>query len=311
MGRTRNAITAAVALALAWQADNAVAEKRDQPARATRLPQVLAPRAVVMDVATGTELFAKNSQEIGGIASTGKIFVAMVVRRRGIVLDGVTEITKVDRDYARGGARTRLHVRHSFKNIDLLRAMLIASDNRAPTALGRAVGLDPAGLIAAMNDLAAQLGLPNTRFTDPSGLRGNVSTAREMAIAFKTALHDPVLLEIMKTRRVTLRSIHSRPRRITYRNTNKALHRTQYRVEGGKTGFTKMAGYCLVIAAHIAGRDIIMVFLGERKKSARYTDFHRLARWLTESGIPQSDNLPTITGKSSVIPAAATGMGSL
>src|SRR5690606_13891301 len=146
------------------------------------LPNVLAPQAVVMDLATGAEIFGKGSQEVAGIASTTKVFVALAVRRRGIDLDGVTEITREDRDFARGGARTRLEGRHSFKNIDLLRAMLIASDNRAPTALGRAVGLTPDGLVAAMNELARELGLVNTQFTDPSGLRGNVSTARDMAL---------------------------------------------------------------------------------------------------------------------------------
>jgi len=65
--------------------------------------------------------------------------------------------------------------------------MLIASDNRAPTALGRAVGLDADQLIAADEQVAKELHLKRTKFTDASGLRGNVSTAREMAIALRAA----------------------------------------------------------------------------------------------------------------------------
>ena len=88
----------------------------------------------------------------GAIASTTKIFVAMAVRKKGLDLDGWTEIT---RDDVKPGARRRAnparHPAESFKNKDLLRAMLMASDNRAPTALGRAAGHDADELIAAMN----------------------------------------------------------------------------------------------------------------------------------------------------------------
>lgn len=284
---------------------------RIAPLTTDGLPNVQAAAAVVMDAATGAEVYGKNSQEVTGIASTTKIFVAMVVRRKNIDLDGVTEITKADRDFARGGARTRLEVRHSFKNLDLLKAMLVASDNRSPTALGRAVGLDADGLVAAMNELARELGLAHTKFTDPTGLRGNVSTAREMAIAFKAALEDPLLAEIMGTQEVKVRSIHSRPLSIYYRNTNDALYSKRYQVTAGKTGFTDGAGYCLLIAAEIAGRKIIMVFLGEKEKLTRYGDFRRVADWLSSGKMPRLDSVPRIIGKSAIIRAVASGKGSL
>ena len=285
--------------------------KTIEPLTKDGLPNVQADRAVVMDLATGAELFGKNSQKVGGIASTTKIFVAMVVRRHDIDLDGATEITRVDRDHAIGGARTRLDIRHKFKNIDLLRAMLIASDNRAATALGRAVGLNPEQLIAEMNKLARELGLPNTRFVGPSGLRENTSTPREMVIALKAALEDPVIAKIMRTRQVTVRSIHSKPLRIVYHNTNRSLHSDRHEVTGGKTGFTRFAGYCLVISARIAGRDVIMAFLGEKDELTRYGDFNRVAQWLQKGDLPALASLPTITGQSAIIRAGAMGIGSL
>ena len=77
-------------------------------------------------------MFGKDADEVRPIASTTKIFVAMVVRKRGLDLDGWTTIDKTDVRYAKGGARTRLDLEETFRNRDLLRAMLIASDNRAP-----------------------------------------------------------------------------------------------------------------------------------------------------------------------------------
>ena len=281
------------------RAKGAGRDKPIAPLTADGLPNVQADLAVVMDMETGAELFARRSTEAGGIASTTKVFVALVVQRRNLDLDGVTKIERVDCRYARGGARTRLEIRHSFKNIDLLRAMLIASDNRAVTALGRAVGLDPDGLVAAMNDLARELGLSGAHFTDPTGLRGNVATPRDMALAFKAALADPLLATIMSTRQVSVQSIHSRPQRFTYSNTNRALHSKRHEVLAGKTGYTEKAGYCLVIAARIARREVIMVFLGERDELTRYGDFNRVASWLVSGKVPALGSLPVITARTS------------
>lgn len=264
-----------------------------EPLTAAGLPNVQARASLVMDLATGGEVYAKDPDQPAAIASTSKIFVAMAVRRRGIDLAAATEITRLDRDHARGGARTRLEVGWHYRNLDLLHAMLVASDNRAPTALGRAVGLAPDELIAAMNDLARDLGLRRTHFTDPSGLRGNVSTAREMAIAFRAALADPVLAEILGIREVTVRPVRGRGQ-VHYRNSNRALHSERYQVLGGKTGFTRAAGYCLLIAARVNGRTVLMVFLGEEHELTRYGDFGRVARWMQDGRAPAPDTLPDV-----------------
>lgn len=257
-------------------------------------PKVASQRVMVMDAETGAVLFAKNERQVAAIASTGKIFVGLVASARNIDLDKATKMTKVDRNYARGGARTRLSVNHSFNNLNLLRAMLIASDNRAPTALGRAVGLSPKQLIAEMNKTARRLGLKDTKFTDPSGLRGNVSTARDMALALRAALADPLLAKVMGTRDVHIRATHKRAKRIYYRNTNQVLHNDKYEVLGGKTGFTRKAGYCLLVAARVDGREVMMVFMGGKSKNTRFRDFYRVVKWIAGGNAPDIDSAPKI-----------------
>lgn len=250
------------------------------------LPNVQSAAAIVVDTASGAVLYEKDADEQRPIASTGKIFVAMVVRKRGLDLEALTEITEVDKKLARGGARTRLWEGHKFRNIDLLRAMLIASDNRAPSALGRAVGLDADALLAAMNELAVELGLQQTRFTCTCGLRGNESTAREMALAMRAAMSDPLIAEIMGTEQVTVDSVHAKPRRIHYTNTNRSLRSGRREVLGGKTGYTDAARYCLVIAAKVDGREVHMTFLGAEGKLTRFGDFNRVAQWMEDGGAP-------------------------
>src|SRR5215207_7555562 len=128
-------------------------------ARADNLPEVKSKSVVVIDAETGAEIFGKDADEIRPIASTTKIFVALAVRKKALDLDAWTEITRADVKQARGGARTRLDIRRVFRNRDLLRAMLIASDNRAPSALGRAAGMTPDQLVDAMNGIAKDLHL--------------------------------------------------------------------------------------------------------------------------------------------------------
>lgn len=238
----------------------------------------------MIDAATGAEIFGKDADEIRAIASTTKIFVAMAVRKKGLDLAGFTEITKVDAHAARGGSRTRLEVGELYRNEDLLRAMLVASDNRAPTALGRAAGMDPDELVAAMNGIAKDLHLTRTKFTDPTGLRGNVSTAREMALALRAALADDELRHVMAEEHVQVIA-KGRRRGIEYGTTNQPLLAHRYDVIGGKTGYTDAAGYCFITGAKIDGRDVVLAFLGAEGKLTRFGDFNRVAAWL-DRGAP-------------------------
>lgn len=248
-------------------------------AYAKDLPEIKSHAAIVIDADTGAEIYGKDADEVVPIASTTKIFVAMAIRKKGFDLDGWTDITKTDAKYAKGGARTRLDVGQTFKNKDLLRAMLIASDNRAPTALARAAGLDPDQLVDAMNDVAKQLHLKRTKFTDPTGLRGNVSTAREMALALHAALEDDVLKGVMAETEVDVVSKDGYAK-ITYKSTNIPLRAHKWDVIGGKTGYTEKAGYCFVTEARFDGRNVVTAFYGAEGKLTRFGDFNRVAEWI-------------------------------
>jgi D-alanyl-D-alanine carboxypeptidase len=56
-------------------------------------------------------------------------------------------------------------------------------------------------------------------------------------------------------------------------------------VIGGKTGYTRAAGYCFVTGARFSGREVVMTFLGAEGKLTRFGDFNRVAAWL-ETGAP-------------------------
>lgn len=282
------------------------AEKPVPALTALGLPNVQSEAAIVIDVDSGKLYYGKNPDRVRHIASTGKIFLALAVLRRGLDLTASTTITRDDVDSARGGSRTKLDVGEAYTHRDLLHAMLVASDNRATTALGRAVGLDRPALVAAMNAVAADLGLRHTSFTDASGLNGNVSTAREMALGLRAALDTPVLADVISTRFVSINRVsHRRPRVLHYANTNRTLHRASYHSLGGKTGFTNEAGYCLVTASQVGGRRLAFVFLGSRGELTRYGDFHRVWTWMESTGAIPRDPDASVAG-AAVAPAEKT-----
>ena len=248
------------------------------------MPNIQAHSAVVVDLATGQLLFEKNPDEVRSIASLSKLMAMMVVLERNLNLDGVTEIVKADRDLARRGARSRLPVGMKFTNRDLLHAALMASDNRAVPALGRAVGLSPQQMAEAMTKRSQQLGLTHTSFGDPPGLdERNRSTPREVVRMLQAALKVPLIAEITQRPTYVASPVGRANWRIEYNNTDVIARSRRFKVLGGKTGYTDQAGYCLAIAARLSGgRDVGMAFLGAHGKLTRFADFNRTAQWIAE-----------------------------
>ena len=246
-------------------------------------PSLESPSGIMVDGATGSEILAHDADEVRPIASMTKIFAAMVVRKHKLDLEAWTEISSVDARAAQGGVPSQLMRGQEFNNLDLLHAMLLISDNRTPTALARSVGMSPEQLLEAMNALAGELGLAHTKFADVTGILGNASTAREMAIAFRAAFKDPVLARIMRTQYAHIVS-KTEVVSVEYRSTVQALWDRRYKVRAGKTGHTDDAGYCMMIAAEADTRPVVMVFLGGKTKRARLDDAWALVRWLKERG---------------------------
>ncbi|MCA1663968.1 MAG: serine hydrolase, partial [Myxococcales bacterium] len=250
------------------------------------MPNVQAQAAVAFDLTTGEELYTKNPDAVRPIASISKLMAMLVVTdpSRHLDLDAPTTMIEGDKQIAFGGARSRLPVGMSFTNRDLLHAALMASDNRAVPALGRAVGLDPRQLVAAMNAKAKELEMKSTHFEDPVGLNpGNRSTPRDLVRMLKAAIRQPLISEITQKAKYVAHPVGRPGWTIEYNNTDVIARSGKFSVLTGKTGYTDLALYCLAIAVRMAAaqpHDVAMVFLGAVGKMTRFADFHRTAQWL-------------------------------
>ncbi len=263
------------------------------------MPNVQAQSVVVVDLSANEELFTKNPDEIRPIASISKLMAILVVLDRNLDMDAATTIMDSDRQIANGGARSRLMVGQTFTNRDLLHAALMASDNRAVPALGRAVGLDPEPMVAAMNAKAKELGLQHTSFQDPVGLNSNNrSTARDLVGLLRAAMKNPTITEITQKAKYVAHPVGKPKWAIEYTNTDVLARGGHVEVITGKTGYTDLALYCLAVAVNLSTpqpaqvqaaaqaakqvRPVAMVFLGAVGKMTRFADFSRVSQWLTD-----------------------------
>jgi D-alanyl-D-alanine carboxypeptidase len=150
---------------------------------------------------------------------------------------------------------------------------MLYSGNDDALALAIAAGGDKWTFIRAMNAEAARLGLRDTHFSTPSGVKDadNYSSAWDLAALTRVAMRNARFRRIVQTPRRQVPWSAPTFSKI-YVNNNRLL--TMYRgANGVKTGYTHKSGPCLVASARRNGRELIAVVLDSPDM---YTDARRL-----------------------------------
>ena len=140
-------------------------------------PLIRSSAFYVQDVNTGEVLLQKNSSAPLPIASITKLMTSMVVLDAHQNLNEVLEISEDDVDRLKSTS-SRLGVGTRMSREELMHLALMASENRAASALARNYPGGMAAFLEAMNVKARLMGLHETRFFDGTGLtKNNVSSA--------------------------------------------------------------------------------------------------------------------------------------
>jgi len=276
------AASSALAIALLLAPSSLFAKSREEkPLR------VSSASAIVVSVPIGQVLFEKGADDIRPIASLSKLMSAIVFMEqcKHLDLDALHQMNAENRLLAKGGDHSRLTTNWSYSNLDLLKAALMRSDNRAMPALMDSCGMRLQEFAMHMNAKARELGLKDTSFTEPNGLsKYNVSTAREYTRIMLEASRFPVLSEIMQTKKDVITAYkNGRAQKINVGNTDVLLGRKGLEVIGAKTGYTDIARYCFsVLNRMVDNSTVAMVFLGAEGKNTRFGDFSRVHKWLND-----------------------------
>jgi D-alanyl-D-alanine endopeptidase (penicillin-binding protein 7) len=215
------------------------------------------------------------------IASITKLMTAMVVLDSGLPLLESIDIDKSDVDRKKG-SRSKLKVGTTLMRAEMLKLALMASENRAAAALARNFPGGPEAFVLAMNQKAAELGMVNSHFEDPTGLTpDNVSTAEDLAKMVAAAHTYPLIREYTTSDSFKIESEDRRRRRLlSYVNSNRLIKSRQWDIGLSKTGYISEAGRCLVMQAMIADKPVIIVLLDSWGKLSRIADANRIKRWI-------------------------------
>ncbi|MFM9882544.1 MAG: D-alanyl-D-alanine endopeptidase [Burkholderiales bacterium] len=243
----------------------------------TAAPEVRSGAAFVIDDESGTVLFAKNALSVQPIASITKLMTAMVVLDAKLDPDERIQIIENDKSRVKW-ASSRLRVGSILSRDDLLRIALMASENRAASALARTYPGGETALLAAMNLKAKNMGLASTRFDDPTGLSsGNVSTASELATLVRMARRYPIVSEYSTLHEHTVKTKYGA---MAFANTNRLVRGNNWNIDLSKTGFIAEAGRCLVMHLSVGTRPVTLVLLDASGRFTPFADAQRIRRWL-------------------------------
>ncbi|MGH8047400.1 MAG: D-alanyl-D-alanine carboxypeptidase family protein [Chthoniobacterales bacterium] len=224
-------------------------------------PAIFGKSAILFDANTGEVLYKKNDTMRTPIASTQKLLTSLLIVKAGN-LQGELSVAKE----ATLQSPTKLYLKAGdhYERRALLTALLVKSANDVAYALA----IDNAGNIpdfaAKMNAEARKLGAKNSNFVNPNGLPNpaQYSTARDLACIARAAYRNPTLRDIVD--RPLYQFTYADGHTALLTNTNRVL-RTYSFCNGMKTGYTDLAGHCLVASGSYGGKDMIAVVLKSDK----------------------------------------------
>ena len=191
-------------------------------------------------------------------ASLTKLMTALLVAEQGQPQDVVT----VSRAAAQEtGSRLGLKAGEKFLVKDLLVATLIASANDACRALADALAGKQDRFVQRMNQRALALGLHNTHFLNACGhdAPGHYSSAHDLALLAHAVLQQPLITGLTAQENARIATLDGAGS-YEFKSKNALIGRYPGAL-GLKTGYTPLAGKCLVAYARRGTTQVLLVML--------------------------------------------------
>jgi len=247
-----------------------------------------------LDCSSNKVMLAQNITEPMPIASITKLLTAMVAIDE-MKLDAIVEAPKDIREVPK--QRVGIRPGDLFTVRDLLHGMLIESGNDCAEALARSYPKGGrSGFIQAMNRKAHLLGAASTKVYTPSGLdaqvylgrrdgrdfdtrRANVASAEDVALLARRAFQYPLIRQISSMKTYTMHTRNTVPRDYPLVSNDKLLDRS-LPVAGAKTGYTNMAGKCIVALFKNQGKEHMVVVLNTAK---HFKAAEKIYRWASQT----------------------------
>jgi D-alanyl-D-alanine carboxypeptidase (penicillin-binding protein 5/6) len=229
-----------------------------------------AKAATLIDFDTGTVVFEKHATDRRPIASMVKIMTLLLVFEKIDAgdLSIYTDVVVTDNAASMGGSQAFLDANTKYKAGELIKSIVVASANDACVALAEHIAGSVEGFVAMMNKRAIELGIKDTNFENCTGLPSSngYSCAKDVAVMTRELLKHRLFFNYSTVWMFDF--AHNSGRTTTLTNTNKLI-KGYSGCDGGKTGFTKEAMYCLSVTAKRVATRFIAVVLGVKDSKLR------------------------------------------
>lgn len=231
-------------------------------------PVVGAESAILMEIETGTILYAKNIHQIQYPASTTKLLTALIATEQCDLDEMVTFSHDAVFDTPRDSSHIAMDVGQAITMEQCLNAILIRSANEVSFAIAEHItGTSDWQVFAdIMNERAEELGCLNSHFVNPNGLPDDYhyTTAYDLAMIGRAFFANELLCQITLTRRLEIPASDTLPNTKLELNQMAIIPGGTYGYEyliGCKTGYTNAARSCLVSAAERDGMTLVCVVM--------------------------------------------------
>ena len=273
---------------------------------------VPAKSALLMDVATGTVLYASNEHEALAPASVTKVMTMLLIMEAidsgRIGWDDT--VTASEAAAAKGGSQIFLKVGETMSVSDMVKSIAVSSANDCACSMAEHIAGSEEAFVSMMNARAKELGMQDTNFVNCTGLDDDASAA-----AHKTSAHDIALMsrELLKNhpdikKFTTIWMDTVRGGTFGLSNTNKLI-RFYQGATGLKTGFTSAAGYCLSASAQRDGMELIAVVMGCETTQKRFAackamlDYGFATYSVITPELPEASQIPVKLGTADTVTA--------
>ena len=253
-----------------------------------------AETAIIIDADTGYVLYEKNSNKKTFPASMTKIMTSMIVFEKlsngSLTLDDTFLVSeKAWRE--REGSSMFVEVDKEIRVEDLLRGIIVQSGNDACIVVAENISGSEETFSILMNEMANDIGLDNTNFSNSTGMHSvkNYSTVSDIAKMSQYLINNyPEYYHLFSETEFEWSGIKQS-------NRNPMLYKDMG-ADGLKTGHLSVSGYGLAASAKNNERRLIVVGNGFSSSQKRSQGTARLLNW----GFREYTNITLFTEMSDV-----------
>lgn len=260
--------------------------------------------ALLMDAATGTILYEKNSHEAMPPASVTKVMTLLLIYEgeEAGQFAWSDRVQVSEHAASMGGSQVFLEPGETQTAADMTKCIAIASANDAAVAMAEFVAGSEEAFVERMNQKAEELGMADTHFENACGLDtdGHETSAHDIALMSRELMtRFPEIRDYTTTWQDTI--IHKTRKgesEFGLTNTNKLI-KWYEGATGLKTGSTGKALYCLSGTAERDGLHLIAVVMAAPDFKVRFQETMKLldygfANYSAEKGLPAGEKMAEI-----------------